>query len=459
MRWRASATRVTPVRAVFAALGLPEGPDWPLPIIERMFENVPTNQAGVAPARDDLEALVAYSLVGLVASEGGRTPRARLHPLVRELAREEWGQEPEATQRAALAGLMAGVQVWVNGHRAADPAAIAVLARDEELIVGALRAAAGNQVELPLVVSTVKAFDAYLFSHDFRLREELAKLQLSTAQEIGDRRGELTALHRLMSTLAFAGRSADRRAERYAYGREAVDVARSLDDPKELASALGAASSAAAEAGHPDEARAFDEEGRSIGHSLHSGPGMAGVFTNLAYAAAKVGNLREASGLFAQALESARMGGVHLVTMIILLHNYADVCALIGDYAAAARYEEEAVQLLQSVQDGNEAADLETLGEIALWTGDAARAVRIFQEALQKLESPFFQYDTEMIAHVRGNLAAARGEVARLSGYIEAARQGFEDALTIFKEAEIPYNHLARNYEDFVRERLATLDR
>jgi tetratricopeptide (TPR) repeat protein len=185
---------------------------------------------------------------------------------------------------------------------------------------------------------------------------------------------------------------------------------------------------------------------------------MAGVFTNLAYAAAKVGNLREAASLFAQALASARLGGVHLVTMSILLHNYGDVSALLGDYAAAARYHEELVALQHSINEGSEAVDLENLGEIALWTGDAERAVRIFQEALQMLESPIsYPGAAELIAHVRGNLAAARGDVARLAGDVSGARRGFEEALTIFEATAMPYNHLARNYEDFVRERLATL--
>jgi tetratricopeptide (TPR) repeat protein len=458
-------------RARFTTLGLLDGPAWPLPVVERLWivatqPAVATETREVAdeaaPVRADLEALIAYSLVSVVAPGEDNTsdaPRIRLHPLVRDLAREECTQLTASVQRDLLAGLMAGVQAWVYDHRAVDPASMAVLARDEELIVGALRAAAREQVELPLVVATNRAFDNYLFSHDLALREELAKLQLSSARENGDHRGELTALHRLMSTLAFTGRNADGWAERYAYGREAVDVARSLDDPKELASALGAASAAAMEAGHPDEARAFDEEGRRIGLSLHPGPGMAGVFTNLADAAARVGNLREASDLFAQALSSARMGGVHLNTMNILLHTYADVCALLGDYTAAARYEGEAVQLVQSMRDGSMGAyDLENLGEFALWTGDAARAVRIFEEALQMFQSPYFWYETEMIAHVQGNLAAARGEIARQSGDSGAARQGFEEALTIFEARVTPHNHLARNYEDFVRERLAMIE-
>jgi hypothetical protein len=116
---RKTLLALTPAQRVhFAALGLPEGPDWPLPIVERMVEGVPTDQTSVAPTRDDLEALVAYSLVSLMSPSGQDATRVRLHPLVRELAREEWARQPETTRRAALAGLAPGA---VGHGRAARP--------------------------------------------------------------------------------------------------------------------------------------------------------------------------------------------------------------------------------------------------------------------------------------------------------------------------------------------------
>src|SRR5262249_21980050 len=70
-------------RTRFAALGLPAGADWPQPIIEGLFVGVPASHDGVPPAATELEALVAYSLVGLVAPvelAGRAAPRVRLHP-------------------------------------------------------------------------------------------------------------------------------------------------------------------------------------------------------------------------------------------------------------------------------------------------------------------------------------------------------------------------------------------
>jgi tetratricopeptide (TPR) repeat protein len=440
-------------RVRFAALGLPAGPDWPLPVIERLLAGVPTDGAGDVAAQADLEALVAYSLVGLARSgEGNAVPRVRLHPVVRDLAHDELRDQPDTVQLAALVGLMAGVHAWVVEQRTTS----AVLARDADLIAGTVRAAAARQVELPLLIATVTAFDVYLFSHDFPLREELVRLQLASARTIGDQKSELISLHRLMSTFAFEGRQ----EERYGLAREAVDVARALGDAKELASALGASSAAAHDAGRFDEALALYTEAHRIATTLQPGPGMAGVFTNLADAAAKLGKLQEAAQLFAQALQSAQVGRVHPITLVILYHNYGDVSSLLHDYAAARRYHTAVVELMRAFQSGSEATDLENLGEIALKTGDLEAAFRLFHEALQLFEAWPVSYAMrvdQMLAHVRGNLAATAGEAARLRGDTEEARRHFAEALTIFEASGLPYNHYARDYEDFVRERMALL--
>jgi tetratricopeptide (TPR) repeat protein len=435
-------------RLRFVALGLPEGRDWPPPVVERLFTEVLVSQEGLPPAQADLEALVAYSLVSLVPAQGEDAPRIHLHPLVRDLAREELTQQAASVQRTALAGLLAGVAAWVVEHRMD----FAVLARDDELTVGTLRAAAREQVEPPLIIATVKALDTYLVSHNFALREELVGLQLASARAIGDRKGELIALHRLAGTFALLGRH----DQQYRSAREAVEVARALSDPRELASALGAAAGAAAEAGHVDEAGTLYEEGRSSGRALQAGPGMAGTFNNLADAAARLGHLQEAATLFARALESARLGGVHPVTMIVLLGNYGEVCSLLGDYPAARERLEEAAALLRGSQSLAEAGAQDILGEIVLKGGDVESAARLFQEALQTLEHHYMDIPegAQMLAHLRGNLAATEGEAARLRGDRREARRRFEEALGIFEGAETLSLHYTRAYEDFVRERL-----
>jgi tetratricopeptide (TPR) repeat protein len=277
----------------------------------------------------------------------------------------------------------------------------------------------------------------------------------SPARAIGDRKSELIALHRLAGTYGLLAWH----DKQYVAAREAVDVARTLSDPKELASALGAAASAAAEAGQVDEARSLLDEGRHIGSALQAGPGMAGTFSNLADAAARLGDLQEAAHLFAQALASARAGGVHPVTLLVLLGNYGEVCSLLGDYVAAREHFEEAVALLRGSQSLGEAGAQHFLGEVLLRTGDVETAARLFHEALQMVEQRYTDLpDTEgglLITHLRGNVAATEGEAARMRGDIKESRRRFAEALRLFEGAAILSLHYTRAYEDFVRERLA----
>jgi tetratricopeptide (TPR) repeat protein len=438
-------------RLRFGALGLPEGQDWPPLVIEGMFAGILVGQEDVPTPQADLEALVSYSLVSPVTSLGEDAPRFHLHPLVRDLAHEEFTQQATSVREAALAGLLAGAQSWVDEHRMD----FATLGRDDDLIAGTLRAAAKERVEPQRLIATIKALDVYVANGNLTRREELVGLQLASARAIGDRKSELIALHRLAGTYALLAWH----DKQYSAAREAVEVARAVGDPKELASALGAAAGAATETGRVDEARTLYDEGRRIGSALQAGPGMAGTFSNLADAAARLGDLQEAARLFAQALASARLGGVHPVTLTVLLANYGEVCSLLGDDGAAREHLEEAVVLLRGSQSLGEALAQHFLGEVLLKTGDVESAARLFQEALQTVEQRYTDLpDAEgglLITHLRGNVAATEGEAARLRGDNTEARRRLEEALGLFEGAEVFSLHYTRAYEDFVRQRLA----
>jgi hypothetical protein len=133
-------------RARFAALALPDGPDWPLPVVERFLAGIPLNAPGAASARTDLEALAALSLITIstshshVAHSSGAValPRVYLHPLLRDRALAEWERQPDDIRHAAATALLDALDSFVVTHRT-DPS---TLAREEELMRGALRSAA-----------------------------------------------------------------------------------------------------------------------------------------------------------------------------------------------------------------------------------------------------------------------------------------------------------------------------
>jgi tetratricopeptide (TPR) repeat protein len=236
---------LSPIQRVrFATLGVLEGPDWPREVIEALFtgvpavpaspaENMPANLPASAhapsttAAQADLEALLAFSLAGVgirqfAGAESG--PRVRLHPLVRELAREQWAGLPTVDQEAALHGLLVGLQDWVATFF--NSSAYLHIALDEELIAGALRTAAAQQVELPLLISIVNGWDLYLSIFRTRLELEMRTLQLASARTLGDHQTELAALHAVGSGSSALGC----RDEALRCWREALALARERGD-------------------------------------------------------------------------------------------------------------------------------------------------------------------------------------------------------------------------------------
>jgi hypothetical protein len=105
-------------RAGFAALGLPDGPDWPRLVVEHLQSAVSTATAvtTTSDADEDVERLAALSLVGLSTSGAGAGSRVRLHPLLRALAKEEWERQPQPTRWAGLTGLLSGVAEGIRSH-------------------------------------------------------------------------------------------------------------------------------------------------------------------------------------------------------------------------------------------------------------------------------------------------------------------------------------------------------
>src|SRR5262249_27104608 len=149
--------------------------------IERLYAAVPEQQDDVTVAAD-LDTLVALSLVAMSADETGS--RVRLHPLLRELAREEWSAQPASLQSAGLVALLASVAGLVEA-KAED---FAALAREEDLIAGALRRADAAQTAPAALGNVIALLEPYLDrGGHWRLGLELSRLQLSAYQRLGER--------------------------------------------------------------------------------------------------------------------------------------------------------------------------------------------------------------------------------------------------------------------------------
>lgn len=422
-------------RVRFAALGLPEGPDWPQSVIERMFSGVPTIQDGIASAPDDLEVMVAYSLVGLVQeAAAGDVPRVRLHPLVRELAREEWSQLPAAEQSAALSALLSGLEDWVAQHRLSTDvteftSTIQALSRDEDLFSGALRTAVARHEALRQVIDLVEAWSAYLFHNGrWQLSHDMHALQLECARTLGDHHAELDALTSLGKETSYMGRA----KEGDRYDQEALALARSLGDKGEIIRLLGSLGVRAASRGDRAAAEAMYMEASALAREPGSHLTEFATLNNLASLAQNLGHMNEAERLYRAAVEIALAAGNP--DGMLALHNLGFAYTEEGDVAAAqATFEVIATIQAAAFADmprGGPVA-LNMLGQLAITFGDLEAASRDLGDALRQ----FVEHGmADNVLQARGNLALVRGIEAQRKGERLAAEQAFAEAVALFEQ-------------------------
>jgi tetratricopeptide (TPR) repeat protein len=446
-------------RQRFADLGLPAGPDWPLPVIERMLEGVaasattePQDDAPLeAAARTDLDALIAYSLVGLTAAQGtgiANISRIRLHPLVRELAHEEWGQLPTPAQSEVLAALLAGVHAWVEAHQTQDPSLYRVFGQDEDLIAGALRTAMARKIHLPTVTAIIEAWGMYLFMSNERLNYEMRTLQVESAHAVGDLPAELAALNGLIQIAGFSGREDEAARLR----RRALTIARELGDQVGLLRMLGAMGEETALRGERSEAEQLYAEARGIASALGERLTDFHALNNVGNAARAHDRLDDAERWYQRAIGVARAtddpSDQHMAEF-----NLGMVFDQRGNTAEAQHMIEILEQFAVSYQNQQGLAILRNaLGQLALKSGNLDAASAYLNDA----EPRFAQTGAAQLAkQVRGNLTVLAGLQALRRGEREAAAQAFDAALRMFEE--IGREADAVDQRPFVRRLLAEL--
>jgi tetratricopeptide (TPR) repeat protein len=415
-------------RLCFASLGLPEGPDWPLSVIERMVDSVRSSEPHGAVAQMDLEALVAYSMVSVDTPEGDGAQRVRLHPLVRELAREEWTQQPEGVQQRALAGLLAGVNAWVKQHQNDFD----LLARDDTLITATVQTAATRQIDLRHVVETVAHLDDYITTRvPFARAEELYSLQLESARRTGDRAGELVALQ----SLRFAAFIALQDAKSTAYARAALPIARELGDQQALLVLLMNLANAASEFGSLDEARALFQELLAVGQSLGDRITDASMLNALADATFELGDPAGATQLARRAFTQAQATG-DVLKQLQCETTLASLEDQLGEDDQARQHMAAAIELARHINTPfGLGMGLDLLGEMHFKVGEIETAARCFAEALPYLESLGI---ADLSEHIHGNITLVQGELARQRGDVQEALRLYREASAVLERGTKP---------------------
>jgi tetratricopeptide (TPR) repeat protein len=440
-------------RARFALLGLPAGPDWPRSFIEHLLAGAGKLVPAETPPADDLEVLAALSLLTLTG--GSRGSRIRLHPLLRDLAREEWNRKPAAERESDVSELLDASGDLIAGHERD----FTLLSREEDLIAGALRTAADAGVHPALISTQIEALEPYLdLGGRWRLGRELLTIASDLSSRAGDSAGEARALNNLgvlaqhlldldtaeqaytralalrreladrsgegetLSNLAGLSHARGRPEEAQATYQQALAIRQELGDRQGEATILGNLGLLAAERGQLEEAR------DALDRALEIAEPTAAVLNNLGGVAEAQGHPAEARTFFERALRTAR-GASDKATEATALNNLGNVTRTLGELSQAAAYLEQALAIRRLLDDGQgQATTLHNLGVLAEALGESGRAREHFTEA-------------ESVAREAGDSAGraaallSLGALARTAHELEAAQGLYEQALTLYHEA------------------------
>jgi tetratricopeptide (TPR) repeat protein len=396
-------------RARFALLGLPAGPDWPRPLIEQLFTATSVETSDPVPPSDDLEALAALSLLVLTNAGGDQGgPRVRLHPLLRELAREEWQRKPEAERKLDIGALLDAAGDLITGHERD----FALLAREEDLIAGALRTAAGAGIEPLRFYGWIMALESYLdLGGHWRLGFELYTL----AAELSSRSGDLSAEARAENNLGvLAQHLGDFDAAEHTYG-QALALRRDLGDREGEAETLSNLGGLAHARGRGEEAAATYQQALAIRQELGNDQGEAMILSNLGLLASERGQLAEAQDLLNRALA---LGG----PTAAVLSNLGGVAEAEGHTAEAHALFERALGLAREVGDRSaEATALDNLGNVARALGGLSEAAVSHEQALAIRRAQGDERGEATTLHNLGVLADTMGEERQAQEYFRQA--------------------------------------
>jgi tetratricopeptide (TPR) repeat protein len=479
-------------RSRFAALGLLTGSDWPRPVIEQVFAAVAQSEPGARLPLEDVRSLSTLSLITLASPEAPEPvrrpsltfltsllrsdspdaslidlpasapadPRVRIHPLLRELAREQFAQQPVAVQRAVLDALLSAVEQLIQQHNSD----FSRLAQEEELIVGTLRAAARERVvpeRLSAIIDTL--FEYFLTGGHWLRGMELLTLQRNARQDLGDHAGEGATLNNLgqlatnlgrieqadyilNQALSFRRAVGDRAGEgvtlhnlgllAYLQGKmkeakecfdKALSIARDVHDQRGEGTALSSQGLLIMTKGNNDKAIELYEQALPLLRAAGDQRVEGIVLSSLGILAQGKGRLEEAAGYYRQALRIHRKIGNRPEEGATLYH-LGFLAQDLGHTEEALRYYEQALAIAHEFGNQRmEAGALLDLGRLALVQGHEAEAEKYYQQALKMQQNIGDRTDEGMTLTYLGALYQRQGRV-------DKARQVFEQALLIHHE-------------------------
>jgi predicted ATPase/class 3 adenylate cyclase/DNA-binding CsgD family transcriptional regulator len=244
-----------------------------------------------------------------------------------------------------------------------------------------------------------------------------ARQALAIARELDDPALLARALTACGSIAAYDAKTAR------PYLTESIELARALGDNWTLVQALGWLAYAADTAGEPIVARAAAEEGRDLANALGDRFHSRRCRHRLGLALLMQGDLRESIAQFGEVIIEA--DAAHdVLSRVGSLFNQAQVLAYHGDTSAARATIEAAFETVSELGEFMEGFAYAVVAIIGLAAGEVAAATDASEAAWQRLSA-------------QGDLGAINlnplAEVALARGDLVAARRWVDDAVSVMK--------------------------
>jgi tetratricopeptide (TPR) repeat protein/transcriptional regulator with XRE-family HTH domain len=358
--------------------------------------------------QDGLRRLYGLSLV-----QQGGPGRYRLHPLLRDYARERIGD-------GAIYARM--VEYFVR-YVAAHKWDYAALEREVDNVLAALDMAFQREM-WPLLIRGAGAFSHFLESKGMY---GLAEFHLGRAEQAARSAGDDAVLVTVLFHRGRLSRGRGSYDQAEAQLREGLALARELGHNQQVSELLGELGAVAGYRGDYERAKATLQEGLALARQEGNAEEIVSLLTKLGALEDEHWEHRQAEAYYQEGLMLAQGLGQHR-QVSILLNNLGAAALRRGDYKQAVAYLEEGLAQAREVGTPRLLSVLyDNLGEVALNQGDDNAAATYLQEGLALARQ---NQDADLLSELLRNLgvvALRRGDLGdaevRLQESLELARQ------------------------------------
>ena len=391
---------------LFKTLGLFAGADFSARLAAELAQR-PYHQV-----EDGLRRLFSFSLL-----QAGNDGRYRLHPLLRDYARE-LGQEPTLPRRFAQNFL-----AYVHEHAADYPA----LEQESSHILAALTMAREQNMFSAFIDAVILLFPFW----QSQGRLEQAQHYLRQAESAARRRADQKGLTRVLHHQGYTAMKQGQPEQAELYYQEALDLARQANDRGQTSELLLKLGALAHRRGQYADAAVFYNDALTLARELEDENRAGGLLINLGLVAAVQGQVAEAIAHYDEALKVVQeIENVGLT--IIVLQNLGSLMDERGDNAQAKSYLQEGLSLAETLNDPElRSRLLGNLGLVACHLGNYAEAAAHFRAGLALAEKSGL---TIQICRQQANL----GYAAVLRGQHRQANTHYQTALRLARELNFP---------------------